>query len=77
MSSSPSAGNKRSHESDLNSELLKFIPSCDFKGVKFRDISPLLANHAAFQRAIDAMVALIKAEPDLGHIDAIVGLDAR
>lgn len=42
-------------------------------GVIFKDISPLLADHAAFRTAVDAMVE----EHPVGTVDKVVGIEAR
>jgi len=49
------------------------VPDWPQPGVVFKDISPLLADHAAFAAAIDALVAHI----GLGSVDKVVGIEAR
>jgi adenine phosphoribosyltransferase len=49
------------------------VPDFPTPGVVFKDISPLLADHAAFSAAVDAIVA---GHADAG-IDKVVGIEAR
>ncbi|MGH3457925.1 adenine phosphoribosyltransferase [Aeromicrobium sp.] len=50
------------------------IPDWPEPGVTFRDITPLLAEPAAFATVVDAMVA---AGEELGPVDAVLGIEAR
>ncbi|HTV86384.1 MAG TPA: adenine phosphoribosyltransferase [Dyella sp.] len=53
--------------------LIRAVPDFPKPGVVFRDITPLLADGAAFARCIDAM-----AEPWLGgHVQAVCGVESR
>jgi adenine phosphoribosyltransferase len=53
----------------------KIVDVLDFPalGIVFKDISPLLADHAAFVAAVDAMVATARKQ----RIDKVVGIEAR
>jgi adenine phosphoribosyltransferase len=53
--------------------LIRAVPDFPKPGVIFRDITPLLADGAAFGHCIDAM-----AEPWLGsHVQAVCGVESR
>lgn len=52
--------------------LVRDIPDYPQPGVTFRDITPLLADAAAFAASIDAL-----AEPYLGAVDVVAGIEAR
>ncbi|GFZ94278.1 adenine phosphoribosyltransferase [Dyella caseinilytica] len=53
--------------------LIRAVPDFPKPGVIFRDITPLLADGAAFARCIDAM-----AEPWQGHaVQAVCGVESR
>lgn len=52
--------------------LIRDIPDHPQPGVLFRDITPLLADGAAFSAAIDAL-----AEPFVGEVDVVAGVEAR
>lgn len=55
------------------SQFIRDIPDYPKPGILFRDITPLLADHAAFESAIEAM-----AEPFLNErIDVIAAAEAR
>ena len=49
------------------------VPDFPTPGIVFKDISPLLADHAAFSAAVDAIVA---GSAD-ARIDKVVGIEAR
>jgi adenine phosphoribosyltransferase len=49
------------------------IPACQFKGVNFLDITPLLGDPAALKLVCDALAAHFRAQ----QIDAVAGLEAR
>jgi len=57
---------------DAFTRLIRDIPDYPQPGVMFRDITPLLADAAAFSAAIDAM-----AEPFMGEVDVVAGVEAR
>ena len=52
--------------------LIVTIPDYPEPGVKFRDITPLLADAAALRTVIDAMI-----EPFAGEFDVVAGVEAR
>ncbi len=54
-------------------DVLALLPACDFKGVKFCDISPLLANAAALDLVCASMALQWRGE----GVDAVAGLEAR
>lgn len=55
------------------SQCIRDIPDYPKPGILFRDITPLLADHAAFEAAVDAM-----AEPFLNEkIDVVAAAEAR
>lgn len=61
---------------DLDSRLrsrVRDIPDYPQPGVVFRDITPLLADSAAFAAAVDALVA----HHGRGTLDKVVGIEAR
>lgn len=49
------------------------VPDFPEPGVLFKDISPLLADHAAFAALVDALVA----RHGRGAVDKVVGVEAR
>ena len=53
-------------------QLIRDIPDYPQPGVMFRDITPLLGDPAAFSASIAAL-----AEPYLGHVDLVAGVEAR
>lgn len=52
--------------------LIRDLPDHPQPGVTFRDITPLLADGAAFSAAIDALAA-----PFVGAVDVVAGIEAR
>jgi adenine phosphoribosyltransferase len=58
---------------DLENTLTALIPACEFKGVKFCDISPLLADADALASACYAIADRFRKE----RIDTVAGLEAR
>lgn len=62
-----------SKQTEQSALFAKLLPACEFKGVKFCDISPLLANHEALT---DACYALADRFRD-AHIGVVAGLEAR
>jgi adenine phosphoribosyltransferase len=50
------------------------IPDWPEPGVTFRDITPLLAEPAAFSSVVDALVAETE---DLGPVDTVLAIEAR
>lgn len=49
------------------------VPDFPSRGIVFKDISPLLADHVAFAGAVDAIVA----HHGRGNVDKVVGIEAR
>ncbi|MFN8542928.1 MAG: adenine phosphoribosyltransferase [Candidatus Binatia bacterium] len=56
---------------DLRSHI-RDIPDFPKKGIVFKDITPLLANAAAFRASVDAL-----AERYRGRVDMILGIESR
>ncbi len=52
--------------------LIREVPNYPIQGVLFRDITPLLADAAAFRATTDALI-----EPFLGQFDVVAGIEAR
>tara|TARA_B100000965_G_C19180823_1_gene578721 strand:+ start:11 stop:496 length:486 start_codon:yes stop_codon:yes gene_type:complete len=52
---------------------IKDIPNYPSKGILFRDIQPLIANHSIFDKAILDMLDLI----DIKNIDYFIGIESR
>lgn len=52
--------------------LIISIPDFPAQGVLFRDVTPLLADAAAFRACVDAII-----EPFAGTFDAVAGVEAR
>lgn len=57
-------------------ELIRDVADYPVPGVVFKDITPLLADHAAFTTTVSAMAAAGDRLGD-GRIDAVVGIEAR
>lgn len=53
-------------------ELIRNIPDFPQPGILFRDITPVIADPSAFASVVDQI-----AEPWLGKIDMIVGIESR
>lgn len=53
------------------SKIIRSIPDFPKPGILFRDITPLLANGAAFRTAVDAMAA------PFDNIDHVVSIESR
>lgn len=51
---------------------IRDVPDFPRPGVTFKDITPLLADHAAFAASVDAMVSML---PD--GVDVVAGVEAR
>ncbi len=56
----------------LVASAIRDIPDFPRPGITFKDITPLLADAAAFAQAIDVM-----ARPFLGSVDHVAGIEAR
>jgi adenine phosphoribosyltransferase len=53
------------------------VPDFPTRGIVFKDISPLLADHVAFAGAVDAVVAHWQGPGVSGGVDKVVGIEAR
>jgi adenine phosphoribosyltransferase len=51
---------------------IRDIPDFPKPGILFKDITPLLADAAAFRAAIDALI-----EPFRGRVDLVLGIESR
>jgi adenine phosphoribosyltransferase len=60
-------------DTSLLSSLVRDVPDFPKPGVTFKDITPLLADPAAFSSAVDAIVVNF----GRGTIDKVVGIEAR
>ncbi len=60
-------------DADWLRQLVREIPDFPEPGVRFRDITPLLADPAAFHRSIDELLAPFA---DV-EVDTVVGIEAR
>jgi adenine phosphoribosyltransferase len=60
-------------DTSLLSSLIRDVPDFPKQGVTFKDITPLLADPAAFSSAVDAIVVNF----GRGKIDKVVGIEAR
>merc|ERR1712146_316274 len=58
---------------EQKASMTALVPTCDFKGVKFRDISPLLNDYTHFKLACDTMAAAFRD----ANVAAVAGLEAR
>ncbi|MHB1009931.1 MAG: adenine phosphoribosyltransferase [Propionibacteriaceae bacterium] len=56
----------------LVASLIRDVPDFPKPGVVYKDITPLLANHAGYKACIDALVEAAPAD-----IDVVVGMEAR
>ena len=56
----------------FRSALIRDIPDFPKPGVVFKDITPLLADGAAFRTLIDALV-----KPYRGRVDMVLGIESR
>ena len=52
---------------------IRDVPDFPKEGIMFKDITPVLANPALLDEAINGMIALLGA----GKVDKVVGIDAR
>jgi adenine phosphoribosyltransferase len=57
--------------------LILDVPDYPEPGVVFKDITPLLADHAGFSAVIDALAAAGRDEAGGTAIDKVVGMEAR
>lgn len=63
----------RSRASSGLAAWIRDVPDYPRPGIVFRDITPLLADGAAFARAVDALLAPFAD----GHVDAVAGIESR
>ena len=61
----------------LLAERVRDIADFPQPGVQFKDITPLLADHAAFAGAVDAFVMRWRGPASSGPIDKVAGIEAR
>jgi len=53
--------------------VIRYVPYFPIKGIVFKDITPILSDHALFRASIDLFLARCRGK----KIDKIVGIDAR
>ncbi|WP_235735103.1 adenine phosphoribosyltransferase [Nocardioides alcanivorans] len=58
-------------------DLVKDVRDYPEPGVLFKDITPLLGDHAAFTQAIDALAAAGRDDAGNVVVDKVVGMEAR
>lgn len=56
---------------------LRDVPDFPQPGVLFRDITPLLANPAAFAQVIDTLAGSLADSDEGDSVDAVVGIESR
>ena len=59
------------------SSLVRDVPDFPKPGVVFKDIAPLLGDHAGFSLVVDALAAAGQAEDGSRVVDKVVGIEAR
>lgn len=59
------------------SRLVLDVPDFPEPGVLFKDITPLLADHAGFSAVVDALAQVGRDDTGATRVDAVVGLEAR
>jgi adenine phosphoribosyltransferase len=64
-------------ERDLLLARVRDIPDWPKPGVVFKDITPLLADHAAFTAAVDALAAIGRDDTGAIRVDTVAGIEAR
>ena len=62
---------------DALERLVVDVPDFPEPGMVFKDITPLLADHAAFTAVIDALAAAGRDESGATVVDKVVGMEAR
>jgi adenine phosphoribosyltransferase len=62
---------------DALERLVVDVPDFPEPGVVFKDITPLLADHAGFTAVIDALAAAGRDESGATVVDKVVGMEAR
>ena len=71
----PTAGTGTAADADLTSLILahvRDVPDYPKPGIMFKDITPLLADAAVFSAVVDGLAAVAG-----GHVDKVVGIEAR
>ncbi len=61
----------------LFDRLIRDVPDFPKPGVLFKDITPLLADHAGFAAVIDALADAGRDEAGNTVVDAVIGMEAR
>lgn len=61
----------------LLTRLVRDIPDFPTPGVVFKDISPLLADHAGFSAVVDALAAPGRGPDGTRVVDKVAGIEAR
>lgn len=61
----------------LFDRLIRDVPDFPQPGVLFKDITPLLADHAGFAAVIDALADSGRDEAGNPVVDAVIGMEAR
>lgn len=59
------------------SRLVVDVPDYPLPGVMFKDITPLLADHAGFSAVIDALADVARDDDGNVMVDKVVGMEAR
>jgi adenine phosphoribosyltransferase len=62
---------------DAMSRLVLDVPDYPIPGVIFKDITPLLADHAGFSAVIDALADVARDDAGNVVVDKVVGMEAR
>lgn len=62
---------------DLLLTKIRDVPDWPKPGVVFKDITPLLGDHAAFTTVVDALAAAGRDESGRTAVDAVAGIEAR
>ncbi|MGI8901283.1 MAG: adenine phosphoribosyltransferase [Nocardioides sp.] len=57
--------------------LIRDVPDFPKSGVMFRDITPLLADHAVFSAVVEAMAAAGRDDRGQVLVDKVLGMEAR
>ncbi|MBA3233710.1 MAG: adenine phosphoribosyltransferase [Propionibacteriales bacterium] len=61
----------------LTSRLIRDVPDFPAPGVMFKDISPLLADHAGFTAVVDALADVGRDDKGTVVVDKVAGIEAR
>jgi len=67
----------RDHLSKLIESLVRDVPDFPKAGVTFKDITPLLDDHAAFTAVVSALAEAGRDADGLPAVDKVVGMEAR